>query len=466
MRIHGVHLNGLDSPRGVHQLACEPGYNAVVCPDTHTAGRLMELVRALLCDPGALEGRGRADLSLSLGGSAYRVVADLARGRTALARYEGDDTPRRVATGPGAILRALRAAGAPEDLATLCVWPPDEGWSELERRVKELEVAFAEFEPIAPELDGLEPRLDHWRGETAERERSRASILRHRTRLEAERARMAAPRARLAVGWSGALLALASVAGGTWLRPELFAFAGLGICVAAAGAWAVRAARLEFGRVEARLAMLRAAEREAEARFEREAGAVSRLMVSLDLDSADDLLRIAEAYRHAAHELEQMRGELERADAGGSDAAESDPLEAPIEAAARAVDADPSDLRTRLRPLLPVYLRALSGGTHVDAHFDERSGWWISPASGEPRRLDELEPEERAVVPLAFRLALLEGLARKLHVPLLVGPGAGESPALARALRRLGSVAQVIQFCAGEGDAAEHAHAVQRLDGP
>jgi hypothetical protein len=44
MRIQGIHLQGLDPPRGEHQIACEPGYNAILVSDPATGRRLVELV--------------------------------------------------------------------------------------------------------------------------------------------------------------------------------------------------------------------------------------------------------------------------------------------------------------------------------------------------------------------------------------------------------------------------------------
>jgi hypothetical protein len=63
---------------------------------------------------------------------------------------------------------------------------------------------------------------------------------------------------------------------------------------------------------------------------------------------------------------------------------------------------------------------------------------------------------------LAVQLALLEALATDRRVPLLVGPdlparGDAEKRALARALRRLASVVQVVQLSGDDGPWAEHA---------
>ena len=113
MRIHGVHLNGLDSPRGAHQLACEPGYTVVVCPDVRAARRLMAVVRALLCDPGALRGSGRVDVSLSFGRDAYRLVADLV---TLFAR--GTSVQAQAGVSPGSSSSTTTGSGYTRAWAT------------------------------------------------------------------------------------------------------------------------------------------------------------------------------------------------------------------------------------------------------------------------------------------------------------------------------------------------------------
>ena len=270
MRIHGVHLNGLDSPRGAHQLACEPGYTVVVCPDVRAARRLMAVVRALLCDPSGLRGSGRADVLLSFGRDAYRLVADLAGGRVALARYDTRNKPQRVASGAAEIRRVLREAGLPDarDLEQLCVWPPAgsedgarESYRALAGRVKELEDRFEEFAPIADQLDGLEQRVAAYRIAQAECVRTLASIEEHREALLEDRRRLrAAPLVRVAAAWVGVALGIAGSAAALRLAPEFWALAALGPCIAFAFALGVRAARRAQGRVESRLASLRASD--------------------------------------------------------------------------------------------------------------------------------------------------------------------------------------------------------------
>lgn len=480
MRIHGVHLNGLDSPSGAHQFACEPGYTVVACPDVRVARRLMAVVRALLCDPGALRGSGRAGVSLSFGRDAYRLVADLARGRVVLARYDTRNKPQRVATGPAEILRVLREAGLPDarDLERLCLWPPPdsedgahESYLALERRVKDLESEFEEFAPIADQLDGLEQRVAAYRTAQAERVRTHASIGAHREVLLEDRRKLrAALPARLAAAWAGGALGLAGSAAALRLGPGFWELAALGPCIAFAFALGVLSARRAQGRLESRLASLRASEREAEQRFHADSRQLGELLRALDLDSCDALLRVADEYPRAALVLEDTRAQLEavrRALPEGDGMARSRAEDGPepmLEAAARARGVDPETLRRCLAPVLPVYLRALSGGALAKARWEPERGWSIQRAKAPlPVALDALDADDRARVGLAFRLALLEALAPQLRVPLLVGPEPGPGTALPRSLRRLGAVGQVIHFCTAESDAAKHAHRVHRF---
>jgi hypothetical protein len=125
MRIHGIHVQGLHSPQGRHELAFEPGYNVVVFPGDGQALGLSRLMAALLypdvtlADPAvwdALGGgeRARAGLALSFGPDAYRLIADFGQRRVALARYDARKQDYdRVSNELDEIGRLLRAAGLP-----------------------------------------------------------------------------------------------------------------------------------------------------------------------------------------------------------------------------------------------------------------------------------------------------------------------------------------------------------------
>jgi len=125
MRIHGIHLQGLRSPQGRHELAFEPGYNVVVFPGDGQALGLSRLLAALLypdvslADAGVWDAlgsaeRARAGVALSFGPDAYRLIADFEQRRVALARYDARKQDyERVSTELDEIGRLLRAAGLP-----------------------------------------------------------------------------------------------------------------------------------------------------------------------------------------------------------------------------------------------------------------------------------------------------------------------------------------------------------------
>ncbi len=133
-----------------------------------------------------------------------------------------------------------------------------------------------------------------------------------------------------------------------------------------------------------------------------------------------------------------------------------------IAAASRALDRSEAELRARLVPILPVYLRALSMGTFTNARAGDRGTWILRGVERDEQPFAALPDRERELVRLAVQLALLEALAADRRVPLLIGPdlparGDAEQRALARAFKRLASVVQVIQVATSPAPWAEHA---------
>jgi len=115
MRIQGIHLQGLAPPRGEHQIACEPGYNAILVSDPATGRRLVELVSQLLYPPAEMSAQldwvapaetspARADLALKFGADALRVPVRVARDTRARAAHPAD-------RGSGQLLRIRRRCG-------------------------------------------------------------------------------------------------------------------------------------------------------------------------------------------------------------------------------------------------------------------------------------------------------------------------------------------------------------------
>ena len=153
---------------------------------------------------------------------------------------------------------------------------------------------------------------------------------------------------------------------------------------------------------------------------------------------------------------------FEKPDEEPEPASEEPGPEALIAATARVLGRSEAEVRGRLGPVLPVYLRALSIGTFTHARAAEGGSWLLRGAAREEQPFAELPERERELVRLAVQLALLEGFASDRRVPLLVGPdlparGDGEQRALARAFKRLASVVQVIQVVTASEPWAEHA---------
>lgn len=112
----------------------------------------------------------------------------------------------------------------------------------------------------------------------------------------------------------------------------------------------------------------------------------------------------------------------------------------------------PQELRTLARLRLTPYLRSLLGRVYERLDYSPAEGWTLH-RRGEARAigLDELTPKQRFLVSVALRLALIEALAETHRAPLLIGPALppledAERLSLARALKRIGSLTQVLQI--------------------
>jgi hypothetical protein len=124
------------------------------------------------------------------------------------------------------------------------------------------------------------------------------------------------------------------------------------------------------------------------------------------------------------------------------------PLEAPpidISSAAERSGLGLDRLHELLAPLLPLYLRTLSGGFLREARHVPDSGWRLLDENGAEVGIEGLPP----VVGIAVRCALVEALARIETACLVVGPALDgldlrSRDAVSRAFRRLGSMVQVV----------------------
>jgi hypothetical protein len=277
-----------------------------------------------------------------------------------------------------------------------------------------------------------------------------------------------------------------------------------------------RTARRRIGNIEARLAALRVRERALERHFESEGAPVRGLLRSLELEAPEELdaaagrvrslmdavergkRELAEARRafpeESDAELALLRGRLEQARGGaeqGEIEAELDrlddeepptqpqltarPARNPAEAFSAAERAGAAwaslpleELRQRFAAVLPLYLRSLTSGRSQHAHHGEE-GWLIRTQRGGGdaafRELGERLQRDTAV---ALRLALLESLTPLRPFPLLLTTDelpleAETRGALARALKRLASLTQVILIADAPAPWAERGARVHEL---
>jgi hypothetical protein len=582
MRIHGLHVQGLKIPSGEHRIPFDSGYNAILTSDAQHSRALIELIRSLLFASPDLEElqswaadedsrAPRADLSVSFGADAYRLIADLARRRLVLGRYDsGSGQFQRVSMDPAEITQCLLDAGlpGPDQFAALNVYDPDfaseaaaqdppeevaeppsepaarreagrnggrlpqaqervrtlrdarERFIRLERDAKNLEAELSRRSVLTDVVDDLDARVAQFRELLVQRAREIEAVEGQRRDLLDQRSRLrGVPAAQTSGMWLGVAIGVLGALVGHMVQPYFYALSVVGIGVALFGLGVARSARRRMGAVEARLAALRVRERSIERHFESESAPIRHLLQALELESTDELQREAADYRGAlrrssalADELDQARRdypeeaetelrnleqwtidqlaqEEEEADDDTPVSTEPDlaaaaslSLAAPVSDELLRVDLDgllreavvasgqtERELQDRLGPVLPLYLRALSGGAYTQARYREIEGWAFRPEGAEGQLLfEELPAQDRARVALACRLALLEILAPAVRIPLLVGAGTvllepDEQVALARALRRLGGALQVLHFVTAEDPWTEFAGTAHQL---
>jgi len=582
MRIHGLHVQGLKIPSGEHRIPFDSGYNAILAPDAEHSRALIELIRSLLFAGPDLEelqswaaeedsAAPRADLSISFGADAYRLIGDLTRRRLVLGRYDaGTGQFQRVSMDPAEITERLLEAGLPrrDQFAALNLYDPDfsasaavpdppeevaeppakparesqagqngghspqvqerirtlrdarERYIRLERDAKNLEAELSRRSVLADVVDDLDARVAQFRELLVQRAREIEAVEGQRRDLLDQRSRLrGVPTAQTSGMWLGVAIGVLGALVGHMVQPYFYALSVVGIGVALFGLGVARSARRRLGAVEARLAALRVRERSIERRFESESAPIRHLLQALELESTDELQREAADYRGALRRSSALSDELEQARRDYPEEAETElrnlelstvepvvqeeeeadddtPVAtrpdltaatppsgaAPLSDEMLRVDLDGLlreavtasgqaewELQDRLGPVLPLYLRALSGGAYTQARHREIEGWAFRPEGAEGQLLyDELPARDRMRVALACRLALLEILAPAVRIPLLVGAGTtllepDEQIALARALRRLGGALQVLHFVTGEDPWTEFAGSAHQL---
>jgi hypothetical protein len=390
----------------------------------------------------------------------------------------------------------------------------------LERlEAEEKELAGQQGRGADEPLEGLDDRIESYRERSAQRAQEIAGVEAERRLLLDERSHLAAiPAARASGTWLGVALGAAGALAGTLVH-QAFYLAGLvGVIAAIIGLAISRRARRRIGTVEARLAGMRVREASIERRFESETAPLRSLLQTLGVDSMEELAGAGSRQRELAARMETLRAELEAAreaftpeaaaDLGRleeqlaesaapnaneitqtlpaamepepSPAVEPEPLRTPepsdwperlVCAGERLAGGDAGELRPRLTGVLPIYLRALTGGEYTRAWYGSGDGWSLRrERDGTREPWSETDPELRPKLEVALRLALLEALAEQRRLLLLLGPQplAGELDpewivTLSRALRRLAGALQVVQFTGEAKPWEESASLVQRL---
>ncbi len=374
---------------------------------------------------------------------------------------------------------------------------PGERVLELEREEKRLEAEIRKYAVLTEADEDLELRIEQYRTLREDCTRQFTALDHTRQSLLSERIRLLrVPSLQVPWVWIGLGLGAAGATASFFVEPWMGLFGVVGVAMAAVASLLTRRALRRLRRLEARIAALRVRERTLERRFEESASPVRTPLVALELEGVDELADALRLMRNLSTRLEEVRRELEEArlaltepppDIRSKDAPspetpapppvqkvseppksaapqpeeESTPLararvagdgpEWMLEAAARWSGRDATELRAELRPILPLYLRAVSGGRLRDMVAVGADLWGIVQEEGGAVPTHVLPEQEKLQVDAAFHLALLERLSSSHRLPLIVGLAAadsfpGDRAGLARALARLGRVIQVVQL--------------------
>jgi hypothetical protein len=368
VRLHALHVQGLDAPRGKQRVPIHSGYSLLFGPKGDLLG-VRDLLLALLYPEAAFEGlkarrdseageASRAVLTLQLGTKVYRIGADLDGQRIALARFDPKDEKfSRICADGESADRQLRALGRPDRslLETLQFLgldhsspprldpegPPARGVPSveqetpsppraeveppqarlaLEREEEQLVAELGKLSALSQSEEDLEVAIERYRALREECTRDLESVERTRESLLGGRARIQRVPARqtpwirvgLGLGVSGALA-------GYFADPLAYGLGILGGGVALNSTFLFRGARRRLGRLDARLAALRVREATLERRFEENAEPVRTLLVALGMGGVDQLEEAVRRGRELTARLAAVRSELGEAREGSSE---------------------------------------------------------------------------------------------------------------------------------------------------
>jgi hypothetical protein len=366
---------------------------------------------------------------------------------------------------------------------------PRERILELEREEKRLEGEMRKYAVLTEAEEDLELRIEQYRALREDCTRQLTALDQTRQSLLSERIRLLRVPS-LQVPWVAIGLALgaAGALASHFVEPWMGLLGVAGVAMAAVAGLLARRARRRLRRLEARIAALRVRERTLERRFEESASPVRTPLVALELEGVDELADALRLMRVVSTRLDEVRRNLEEArlalaeppagmhseevspresPTGGPEAfepsgestltpqtrplLEGDGPESMLGAATRWSGREAAELRAELRPILPLYLRAVSGGRLRDMVAVGAELWGIVREEGGAVPVHVLPEQDKLQVNVAFHLALLERLSFTHRLPLIVGLAAAEAcledrSGLARALARLSRVIQVVQL--------------------
>jgi flagellar motility protein MotE (MotC chaperone) len=169
---------------------------------------------------------------------------------------------------------------------------------------------------LAEVVDDLEPRLERVRELDAERARERVAIEQSRRELLDERSELRSIPARQDFPlWVGVALVILGWIAGLLTHPLFYICSVVGALSVAAALIVSRTARHRMGSVEACLAALRVRERSVERDFESESAPIRGVMRALGLSTLEELSRDAADYRGVlarAKEVDKEMAELRK----------------------------------------------------------------------------------------------------------------------------------------------------------
>jgi hypothetical protein len=200
----------------------------------------------------------------------------------------------------------LRSEGRLQELRAL-----EAEYVALERQHKATLAELEKNAALAEVTEDFDARVTHFRALAASREAERKAIDETRAEVLAERARLrGAPRRQIVPVALGLALGVTGTAAGAVGYPIGYAGAALGVLALVSALGMARAARAQLSRSEALLAALRVRERGSERRFETEGAQIRGLLISLGMESVEELCAAAARHGESLERAETEKHKL------------------------------------------------------------------------------------------------------------------------------------------------------------